>query len=247
MTNEPELTGLIQPFNMTAEEYQAMYASEPPKNLTMIVYILLHSCGGWHGGDSYGPVPWFEQNPIELLEALAKRCIANSPFPNMKVEVIVGEEDGERTGKISYEVPLQTLQDEWVTHGMYPQVAFRNDDVYRLCDDILDPCIALHTAITAADVCYAMAKSINPNDHLPIPVTPRDEMVFRLIVGDIFKAGLGAYCEALRPLRNEILVKAHATVINEEDDDPRKPDEEWRKFCDAGLVHFLDYVKLLNP
>jgi hypothetical protein len=240
MTAPTNRQGLILPFNIEPAAYEAMYASEPPKNLTMVLSLLFHSCGGGCG-DSWGPAPWLEDDPVEMLAKRAKTCIANSPFPKMKCEIVIGEED-EFSTHITDVIELEQPQDGWVTHGYYPQVHFRDDSV----SDLIESEVPFHTAMTVDDAMYARSRSIDPKLHLPIAAPREKEVAFRLIVGDTYRVHLGVWCEALRPLRNEILVKTHATVINEEDDDPRKPNKEWKKFCDAGMVHFLDYVKLLH-
>jgi len=48
MTSRKKSEGLIRPFNVEPEAYQAMFASKPPEKLTMVVSLLLPTVNRKH-------------------------------------------------------------------------------------------------------------------------------------------------------------------------------------------------------
>jgi hypothetical protein len=242
MTNQSILSKLLRPFNMGPDEYRAMYASKPPGDLNLVLFLLADSIGSGHG-DFGGAVPWFEDDPEAVLKALVTSCLTGTHFSNMDVEIILANED-DPAANLTDVITLEPIQQKWITHGVYPQLAFYGGDDYSLVD-LIQPHAAFHTAMTVSDAMYAKSGSTRSPDHHPIPVTEADARSYRLLVGNIFEERFGIWCETLFQLRNEVLVRTHATIKNEADEDDRDPDVEWKKFCDAGLIHFLDYVKLL--
>jgi hypothetical protein len=212
----------------------------------MVIYLPVHcddyspedvhqSRGDWGGWAGW----WEDRDDLDDMGAairnLAMSCIAKSPFPGMDCKVIVSNEDDDPFMYPSWE-PTERVQVDWAVDGrLHLQVGFYDT---TLADSHPDPTSGIYVAMMAYDEMYAQSGSVDPSDHGPIVVGAQDDTLFPTVVDDIYRERLGVWCHGLMNLRNEVMVKTRARLYGDD------PDAEWTRFCDAGMVHFLDYLKI---
>jgi hypothetical protein len=242
MTAPTKMTGLIRPSNMDPQEYTAMYYEAPPDDLTLILFVYTceercPECNERKGIDGLSEISNLHDPESELLDVV-KSCIAKSAFPRTKCQFIQWDEDDDESSVIC-NLPLEPSQDNWIDSDfVHVQVGFLGRSPYP---GLFRTDVALYDAMNVYDSICVNAKSIDPAVQSASQATGWEKIVSRLAVNDAYAVRSGIWCEPLVALRNEVMVKVRATIFGED------PEEEWKKFCDAGFTHFLDYLKLLRP
>lgn len=253
MTVQKKEQGLIQSFNMGDREARATKFESKlheTEESTMLIFLLIH-CDDYDYGtsklcrgdwDGWKWKSWEEEWDLDdfanALREVAVQWIAKSPFPEMHCAVVVTNEDDVRLVASDWD-PNGQLQKDWAIDGRHHlQLGFCKGTLVDLFDD---PGPAIYLAMSVDDAMYVASGSINPKEHSPIQETEENAANFRSIVSDVFQKGLGIWCRDLVNLRNEVMVKIRARLYGDD------PEVEWKKFCDAGMVHFLDYLKIWQP
>jgi hypothetical protein len=243
MRKQPELTELIQPFNMAdSVERETMYNAKPMESITMGIFLVIYAqpCASG-GGNPLGRGDWDWQQDGDLAEVIrdiAMRCIAASEFPNMDCEVIVREEDHDGFAEMDW-VPTDDIQRDWSLDGMVPlQLGFKKS--YRW-SALPDPVNAIYAAMTTYDRMYIESGTLDPKNHTPIPASEAESQAYRLVVNDLYREGIAVWSRDLMALRNEVMVKARAQLYGDD------PEVEWNRFLNAGFVHYLDYLRIWQP
>ena len=249
MKSETDLTGLIHALDISDPEARGeKFESMPSEDTTLVFYQLYdaddydHVCGLI--GPPKGRDDWYDEEQRDMDEIdgvfreVAEACIAISPFPKMSCEVFSAVYEGENFNEMAW-VPTSQRQKDWAINGQrYLQVGFF-DGSYDL--SYPDPSLAVFAAMTVYDKVYAETGIVEPKDQMAIHVDPPIDRLFRLFVGSTYQERFGIWCRDLVNLRNEVMVKARAKLYGDD------PESEWKRFCDAGFVHYLDYLKIWKP
>ena len=126
-------------------------------------------------------------------------------------------------------------QREWIVDGLYLQLGFINEHLLRG-----EPAaMGILGAMMFLDSYYCITRSLEPKDHIPLPLT---ELLFEGLVKDIgslYKSGIGVWCRELIDLRNRALIELRAKRAV--DDDPLTA---YDRFVAAGGKYFLEYPSL---
>ena len=246
MKEQSQLGGLLQPFNNTdTDEREKNFEMPSTKDTTVVLFFLtqferlsdgMESRNEWDSAEIWGDhtLDDFEA----ALHELVKECLAKSPFAGLDYEIVVCEPYGEEFVNMDW-LPMSELQEDWAIDGIHHlQVGFFDRELFNPCPD---PKPAVYVGMTVYDQTYAETGVLEPMDQTPMAVDQLVEKLFRLFLGDIFKERVAVFCRELVGLRNELMVKAHAKLYGAD------PEQEWKRFCDAGFAHYLDYLKIWQP
>jgi hypothetical protein len=221
----------ISRFNLDENELQKMYRGPAPDDYDIVVELLYRDDGGKANAQSF------------LKELEAEACGA----PVLKFE-LTGDA---YTFYSSQELPwllediMSPEQQAWWHNGVYVECGIWRPDLaddpslmrgigvaMTWYDTSVKP-ISLHTTIDPAAIAL---EAHDPDDQTPSIVARN----FRLVVGDIFREGVGVWCRDLVDARNEVLVKVRSRLAGKD------PQAEWERFQAHGLNYFLDYT-LIAP
>ena len=246
MTVQKKEQGLIHPFNlMDPNDRAEMFESKPPLGTTMVVYLVDDAdfVDNELISDPHGEVllHWEDCDVTDLAYALhpiVEACVKKSSLPGLLSESIGVDPVEEYFPSLDW-VPLNEAQREWaIDKTLKLQIGFY--DLDRI-NSSPDPISAVYAAMTVYDRIYSMTGIAEPKDQTPAAVDTTFERAFRVFVNDMYKERIGVWCRDLANLRNEVMVKIRAVLHGED------PEAEWKKFCDSGMVHFLDYLKIWQP
>jgi len=246
MTANQQLSGLIHPFNLMDPNNRAeMFKSKPPLGTTMVMYLV---------GDTNFPYDdlvsgrnpktlahWEDCDVTDLayvLGPVAKECIKNSRLPGIRFESIAADECEEIFPFLEW-VPLNQSQCRWAVDGKIKlQVAYYDIGQIQIPPHAIS---AIYAAMTVYDRIYSVTGITDPKDQPTLSVDTTLERTFRVFVDCVYKERIGVWCRDLVNLRNEVMVNIRAVLHGQD------PEVEWKTFCDAGMVHFLDYLNIWQP
>lgn len=248
MTLQP--TGLIKPFNLDPNEYDAMYNGPLPDKLTAILLVSgpLSMEVLWEGLDRYLGEEDPEDFPDEETEdspdsdsedesaqdpnmIIQRPAFLSPESVGLSVDIALSSSRSShwRTYSRGWNFVLPYSDDFWDI-----QLVFLNDSRSHY----ISPLDVLFTAMDVYDYLWMTSHSLASKDHGAFPIDARTAETFRLIVGDIFRPPWGFMNRRLVEYRNKILISVGALRYDLD------PVAEYDRFIKAGGKHYLEYPKL---
>lgn len=218
----------LTPFNLSAQEYEAMFDRLPPQELHAVLLLTFNMFEhGLLASDQTRSLAEFmaQWRPTETEDRLGLRSFhphaqARITFHTLPVPLTLPAD------------PDAVDHSGWRMDNTAVQVGFmRRKPGFWDKDPV-------YVGMLQYDECVFDSGSLEPCQHrLPL-VEPATAMIVSGVMGGFYRNGAGVWCRSLLEMRNKLLIAARCWQTG------RDPNTEYDHFLKAGGWYYLQYPEL---